>query len=564
MSRLYSITFTNKNNDQKTIKFSNVNVILGEKGSGKSTFLRIIAEVLSKTKIFTKDDFVQKEFNLSVKHANIDNEIKSWNSFSTLTSSATDYEKKLQQLKEIFEVYIVQNDNRKKSLSDIYSKEIKWNKKSIYFSELLNQIKKNNIQFEFIENIKLLNNSLEEWSSFFKKSNDLNLNVIYENITQNSNNYPLWKNDVRLDIKKLNLEQTRENLEQTINKLNDPQLLQTFIGNQNDFLNSIFQKQNQKLALLDEKISVLIQNKIEIYKKAIILIQKLEQLFIKFNNAYTKASNNISETMQKAEKNQSSFNKLKEFFAHIPKYLKNLKTNFDLVNNFDIETNINFAIEPLAHKKFSSINYSLPPFKLSEKQISKIIKIISKGKASGRVPKDLLTLIKKPEEFSTNTNNTAMEEIYEDLISTHHKIYVEGKIYEELSNGQKSLFGIKNTINNANEYKDTSNFLLLDQIEDDLDAWTVVEEIIPLLNKLIKQGKQIFIVTHDPNVGTLLENSISITIDLRQNNLEDKFKINAIFDKTNTAETRYLEGGMNSLEKRVQINNEKLQGVNNG
>ncbi|MCS4536626.1 hypothetical protein NXS15_00570 [Mycoplasma sp. CSL7475-4] len=564
MKKLYSITFSNKDGDkEKTINFGNVNIILGEKGSGKSTFLRMIAETILRTKIFKKEDFVEKSFGLKIKEANIDNETKTWNSFLSMNSTPTGYEKALKALKEKFEVYITQNDDRKKGLDDIYSDDIKSTKKNGYSTELLNKIKKAGFELEFVKNVRMLNNSIRDWNSFFGQSNNLNLNVIYKDITDNNDGSLLWKTtDARIDVKKLELKDAISSLRSTVSKLSDPKLLSTSIGENNSFLSSLFEKDNEELQQINEEIYKSIQRKINIYQNAIEKIEKLNQTFIKFNDAYTQASNSIRETMEENEKNQSDYDRLTRFFKDMPSYLKNIKKSFDLVNGHKNEEVVDFAIEPVINKEYSSITYSIPPFALNESEKGKIIKIISTS-TSNTVPKNLISLIKKPEDFSADTSQNAMEKVFEEWVKTHHKVNVDNQIYETLSNGQKTLFGIKNTINNSNPYKETSNFLLLDQIEDDLDSWTIIEEIIPLLEKLISEDKQIFIVTHNANIGTLLENSTSITVDLRESDFENKFKINAIYDKLNTAETRYLEGGMSALEKRVQINKSKLKEFSN-
>ncbi|MCT4469554.1 hypothetical protein [Mycoplasma sp. HS2188] len=564
MKKLYSITFSNKDGDkEKTINFGNVNIILGEKGSGKSTFLRMIAETILRTKIFKKEDFVEKSFGLKIKEANIDNETKTWNSFLSMNSTPTGYEKALKALKEKFEVYITQNDDRKKGLDDIYSDDIKSTKKNGYSTELLNKIKKAGFELQFVKNVRMLNNSIRDWNSFFGQSNNLNLNVIYKDITDNNDGSLLWKTtDARIDVKKLELKDAISSLRSTVSKLSDPKLLSTSIGENNSFLSSLFEKDNEELQQINEEIYKSIQRKINIYQNAIEKIEKLNQTFIKFNDAYTQASNSIRETMEENEKNQSDYDRLTRFFKDMPSYLKNIKKSFDLVNGHKNEEVVDFAIEPVINKEYSSITYSIPPFALNESEKGKIIKIISTS-TSNTVPKNLISLIKKPDDFSADTSQNAMEKVFEEWVKTHHKVNVDNQIYETLSNGQKTLFGIKNTINNSNPYKETSNFLLLDQIEDDLDSWTIIEEIIPLLEKLISEDKQIFIVTHNANIGTLLENSTSITVDLRESDFENKFKINAIYDKLNTAETRYLEGGMSALEKRVQINKSKLKEFSN-
>ncbi|MBU4690957.1 hypothetical protein [Mycoplasma zalophi] len=89
-----------------------------------------------------------------------------------------------------------------------------------------------------------------------------------------------------------------------------------------------------------------------------------------------------------------------------------------------------------------------------------------------------------------------------------------------MSNRQRTLLGVKKTTESS-DIIEFDNYLLLNQIEDDLDKFTIYNEILPLLEKTKNDGKQIFVVTHITNIGTLLEGN-PIAIELRNDELKIK------------------------------------------
>lgn len=81
-----------------------------------------------------------------------------------------------------------------------------------------------------------------------------------------------------------------------------------------------------------------------------------------------------------------------------------------------------------------------------------------------------------------------------------------------------------------------------------------------MLQEQIKKGKQIFIVTHNPNIGTLIKGNI-ITTDIFNTNLNKKFVVNEIIREDNeidTPQSLYLEGSMKALYERLKVHEEKL------
>ena len=95
--------------------------------------------------------------------------------------------------------------------------------------------------------------------------------------------------------------------------------------------------------------------------------------------------------------------------------------------------------------------------------------------------------------------------------------------------------------------------LFLDQQEDNLDNNTIATEVLDLIKE--KKDQQVFIVTHNANIGILTNPSQIIVANL--NNEEEPYKISNILEIINEESANYLEGGKEYLEKRYNkiINN---------
>ena len=126
-------------------------------------------------------------------------------------------------------------------------------------------------------------------------------------------------------------------------------------------------------------------------------------------------------------------------------------------------------------------------------------------------------------------------------------IMAGNKRYQELSLGEKSIFGIKYKLS-----KSISNKMFLDQIEDNLDNKTIIEEIVKVIKE--KDGQK-FIVTHNANIGILTNVENVIVADKNNKNQNTYYKGNiSILQKTNESDlAQYLEGGVKALEERHQI-----------
>lgn len=110
--------------------------------------------------------------------------------------------------------------------------------------------------------------------------------------------------------------------------------------------------------------------------------------------------------------------------------------------------------------------------------------------------------------------------------------------------GQRSIYGIKYKLKRS-----YNQDLFLDQPEDNLDNNTIATTILDLIKE--RKEQQVFIVTHNANIGILSNPEKVIVADL--NNKLNPYQEGAIsIDKQNndTTTTFYLEGGFKYLEAR--------------
>ena len=97
-----------------------VNIIVGEKGTGKSTLLQIIAEAIVNKKIFKNGyDWLRNKANFEIASINIDDtEINAQDFAYIYESESRDNtkEKGILEIQKKLPGFISQNDNRKNSL----------------------------------------------------------------------------------------------------------------------------------------------------------------------------------------------------------------------------------------------------------------------------------------------------------------------------------------------------------------------------------------------------------------------------------------------------------------
>ena len=124
-------------------------------------------------------------------------------------------------------------------------------------------------------------------------------------------------------------------------------------------------------------------------------------------------------------------------------------------------------------------------------------------------------------------------------------VYANGVVYDNLSLGQKSIYGIKYKFINSKD-----EILFLDQPEDNLDNNTIAVNILDMINS---KQQQVFIVTHNANIGILTNPSKIIVADLN-NSSNQYYEGKIVRDENGDTEiSKYLEGGFSFLESRYKI-----------
>jgi ABC-type multidrug transport system ATPase subunit len=163
----------------------------------------------------------------------------------------------------------------------------------------------------------------------------------------------------------------------------------------------------------------------------------------------------------------------------------------------------------------------------------------------------------QPTKIDQDNSNKFILAKLKALVNEKVKLMVEGKDYQTMSTGTKTSFGIRQKILN-----NKSAFLFMDQPEDNLDNNTIYETLIPLIENRMGDDSQLFIVTHNANFGINLQ-TYSATIADLQNVNKNKVPYEQIFDlteqkiideigKTDSPIARYLEGGIEAIEKRYK------------
>lgn len=161
-----------------------------------------------------------------------------------------------------------------------------------------------------------------------------------------------------------------------------------------------------------------------------------------------------------------------------------------------------------------------------------------------------------------NVNLDDLFNIIKDILvnecKTHIELRAEGKDYKKMSLGTKTSFGLKQKIKRFD-----SNIIFLDQPEDNLDNYTIYNDILKLLsgNKSNQKIEQIFLITHNGNLGALTNPATITTCKLTPNDFENSYiqnqtlntKIQIDENILDSPVLHYLEGGQESLVEREKI-----------
>lgn len=543
------------NNETYDINLNNqVNVIVGEKGSGKSTLLLILAEAIVNKKLFKNEyEWFNEKAKFLVDSINIDNtEIKTQD-FSYFFDSENKQNSKdagILEIQKNLSGYISQNDSRKNSLdSSEYVEKQKSNcidnfTEKIYYDQDQKMLKQ-------LDDFKLLEDLLNEYRR--ERDRQIALSNVFNqsfNLNEGSTkNIATIDYDSSNEIKKI--KELLKSIEETREKINSTNLVVNNLLAQFEQSSSLLQISNEQLLDIQQRTeNVILQNNsfLEYYNQYNLVVSKDKKALECFKLSFTNAKRAYLEELSNTLKIQNDNEQLLEHFSNLGRIMKKINRQYNSI--IEKEIILNWTLEE-TDKKNKNIKYKIESFALSDDEKNLIL---NKWLGSTNKSKTIADV------FNGNIkDNFDIKKMIKTLIKDKIKIYAGDEEYKNLSMGQKTLFGITHAIDTLNNVPN-EQYLLLDQIEDNLDNKTIYERIVPMLQEQIKKGKQIFIVTHNPNIGTLIKGNI-ITTDIFNTNLNKKFVVNEIIREDNeidTPQSLYLEGSMKALYERLKVHEEKI------
>lgn len=549
-----SLKIKNNNETYDINLNSQVNVIVGEKGSGKSTLLLILAEAIVNKKLFKNEyEWFNEKAKFLVDSINIDNtEIKTQD-FSYIFDSENKQNSKdagILEIQKNLSGYISQNDSRKNSLdSSEYVEKQKSNcidnfTEKIYYDQDQKMLKQLN-DFRLLED--LLNEYRRERDRQIALSNVFNQSF---NLNEGSTkNIATIDYDSPNEIKKI--KELLKSIEETKEKIYSTNLVVNNLLAQFEQSSSLLQISNEQLLDIQQRTeNVILQNNLflEYYNQYNLVVSKDKKALECFKLSFTNAKRTYLEELSNTLKIQNDNEQLLEHFSNLGRIMKKINRQYNSI--IEKEIILNWTLEE-TDKKNKNIKYKIESFALSDEEKNLILnKWLGSTNKSNTIADVLNGNIK---------DNFDIKKMIKALIKDKIKIYAGDEEYKNLSMGQKTLFGITHAIDTLNNVPN-EQYLLLDQIEDNLDNKTIYEKIVPMLQEQIKKGKQIFIVTHNPNIGTLIKGNI-ITTDIFNTNLNKKFVVNEIIREDNeidTPQSLYLEGSMKALYERLKVHEEKI------
>lgn len=549
-----SLKIKNNNETYDINLNSQVNVIVGEKGSGKSTLLLILAEAIANKKLFKNEyEWFNEKAKFLVDSINIDNaEIKTQD-FSYIFDSESKQNSKdagILEIQKNLSGYISQNDSRKNSLdSSEYVEKQKSNcidnfTEKIYYDQDQKMLKQLN-DFRSLED--LLNEYRRERDRQIALSNVFNQSF---NLNEGSTkNIATIDYDSSNEIKKI--KELLKSIEETKEKIYSTNLVVNNLLAQFEQSSSLLQISNEQLLDIQQRTeNAILQNNLflEYYNQYNLVVSKDKKALECFKLSFTNAKRAYLEELSNTLKIQNDNEQLLEHFSNLGRIMKKVNRQHNSI--IEKEIILNWTLEE-TDKKNKNIKYKIESFVLSDDEKNLIL---NKWLGSTNKSKTIADV------FNGNIkDNFDIKKMIKTLIKDKIKIYAGDEEYKNLSMGQKTLFGITHAIDTLNNVPN-EQYLLLDQIEDNLDNKTIYEKIVPMLQEQIKKGKQIFIVTHNPNIGTLIKGNI-ITTDIFNTNLNKKFVVNEIIREDNeidTPQSLYLEGSMKALYERLKVHEEKI------
>ena len=525
-----------KSFDQKPISVlldPHINVIIGPKGGGKSTLFDLLVGL--KQNCFYKNvKDALNEFNLKFEKAILfNNEIIN---ASQLKEIKTKDEKK-KHYENRFDV-IYQDDPIKKNLtnfSDINKKKTDYLKHQIHHSadvnQLINDLKKLYHSMNKLNNFNQMNHI--NWSTTFAMKNlmiDDKLKII--------NNLAYKNNDLKFEVENELKEIAK--LSQNIQVFNN-QIAQTKRNSNINFTSII----NDEKFLSDlnhslEKITLENTELVKLLNQRKTKLEKILKVSSFFMQSYQFVIDQIKKNSFSSSGLQSYQINAINHFKDLADEIINLKKIFE--HSLNQERILKIPNQP---NQEDGLTYFIEEnIELTKDDLTtKLLKVIFHSAGASR--EDLVQWLKKLNEKGIKEFNE--DKLYEkltEILKNNVKVLVDGnQDYETLSLGQRSIYGFKYKFNQSLDAD-----LFLDQPEDNLDNKTIANEILNLLSK--KKEQQIFIVTHNANIGILSNPQRVIIADLANHN--NPYESIELTSEMNNQSANYLEGGRLYLEQRFR------------
>lgn len=522
------------NNETLNIEFGQLNLIVGPRGGGKSTLFDLLAAAqINKTSKETLK-FLNERF---IKPEKIIFENGEEKFFSTLVPTPS---------KEILEDGFSPNHNiisqKDMSKSGLDSTE-----------NILKERKKLVEQFsaKFLSDSAMMKEKFKDLDQFVKFSSDfglkaqssINWNTLFKIVDTKSEKSFVTSLVYQPNLKIRDIRTSIDDLR----SIKD--LYESFLNSQSKQISNLefspvdfsegFLKNAQSWIEFDKKI---FEERIKALDTEIFRLRK-HIMFIEKFELVLKAKNDEEKKKDFSNKGTEGFiASANSFFKETASLLSGASRVFANLENAEISLDINMDLKSsdgLLSYKNLGINLSENP-----DDIFSLLKmyLYTPSGAKNDYREWLKTTLEKG--MQSNGQTKLENEITRKIIDST-KVFADNKDYERMSPGEKSIFGIKYKLIHA-----TEDVIFIDQPEDNLDNHSITNEILPLLIEKKKEGKQIFVVTHNANIGILTNPEKVIVANLASENFKDIYINTTPNGISENPKAYYLEGGYERLKER--------------
>lgn len=520
----------------KTIEFGRVNTIIGPKGGGKSTLFNLLANLPNQTLLSTVDDAL-KEHDLEIVSVTIDGETIPLNSLSREKASQKNKDNWYQNRNDV----IFQDDPIKKNLSA--SKDFE--KAKMDFAKDL--VSKSKDPIKFIDKIKNL------YDAIYKV-------VLKDKETIN------WSNALQMSTSFGKEEKVIFDLNYSSNELiyvirNDKKLLEAIkeeLIEQNNYYKHLIlsNEEANSFTMIDRNFK---DNLIKNCKKIIELVEiqliqigeeikrldKIIKAVSIFDQVYKNKVSEIKKMSQSVSKLAAYQASSKSHFQEMARLLKNASLAFDEIINSTIELNLK---ETISAENMLDLSINETIIIEEEEKYDLLKKVLYNPKKVKEDVEDWIESARINEDKGFK-QETILNHLASKIVKEKIKVLADGKDYETMSLGQKSIYGIRYKFNHS-----VGRPIFLDQPEDNLDNNTIATNILDLINS---KNEQVFIVTHNANIGILTRPDKVIVAnfqDIDQNKNLDQYQVGTIkADIEESDSAFYLEGGLKYIQDRLNI-----------